>query len=371
MLFFLIILTTYGGVNYYVYETIAAGLGRDSWIVASLVTAFALAPFSLRLTEGKLPHWLLKWKAVIGFNWMGVCWLFTSCTVLIRILGLFVPAISAREALTIGGGLAVLATIWGVAAAQNVKEKRLEVLSPKFNDKDKNAFRVIQISDIHLGWGSSQAFMRKLVERINHLKPDLIVSTGDLFDSDLENLKEFVEIVKRFSAVEGKLAVTGNHEVYSNLGKAIELTVESQFDLLRFGSKDIGDWLTIAGVDDPEVPARLDFDQKETEMLKSIDSHRFVLLLKHRPSTARKSIGKFDLQLSGHTHGGQIFPFKWLTKLQYRARTGLSQLSLESFLYLSRGTGTWGPKIRFLAPAEFTVFDFKKGERFEIRHTLN
>ncbi len=367
MVFFLIILSVYGGLNFYVYQTIASGLGGGSWMTATVVTIFAAAPFSLRLTEGKLPHWLLQLKAVIGYNWMGICWLFFSCTVVLRLLALVFPAISAQDVLTVGTACAALTTFYGFASARNVQEKRLEILSPKFNDDQKDRFRIIQISDIHLGWGSQKEFISKLVDRINDLQPDLIVSTGDLYDSDLENLQEFVEIVKGFAAPKGKLGVTGNHEVYSDLGKALELTAESEVELLRFDSKNIDDWLTVVGADDPEVPAQENDEKMENKMLEKVDSKRFVLLLKHRPSINEASIGRFDLQLSGHTHGGQIFPFKLLTKLQYQASNGLSRLSPRSYLYLSRGTGTWGPKIRFLAPPEFTVFDIRKADDFEIR----
>ena len=83
------------------------------------------------------------------------------------------------------------------------------------------------------------------------------------------------------------------------------------------------------------------------------------MLLKHQPRVNRASVEWFDLQLSGHTHGGQIFPFNWLVRLAYPAKTGLSQVGNDTWLYVSRGTGTWGPPIRFLAPSEVTVFELQ------------
>jgi predicted MPP superfamily phosphohydrolase len=91
-----------------------------------------------------------------------------------------------------------------------------------------------------------------------------------------------------------------------------------------------------------------------------------VVLLKHRPHISKTKLNEFDLQLSGHTHGGQIFPFIFFTRLQYKARHGLTKLAETTYLYLSRGTGSWGPQIRVFAPPEITVFDIEYGSSFEL-----
>jgi predicted MPP superfamily phosphohydrolase len=116
----------------------------------------------------------------------------------------------------------------------------------------------------------------------------------------------------------------------------------------------------IVGVDDPAVRRRITMDGRaEKAALQGIPKDDFTVLLKHQPRVDRASVEWFDLQLSGHTHGGQIFPFHWLVRLAYPARTGLSQVGDETWLYVSRGTGTWGPPIRFLAPSELTVIELE------------
>ena len=132
----------------------------------------------------------------------------------------------------------------------------------------------------------------------------------------------------------------------------------SGFDLLRGGCRDAGDYLTVVGVDDPAGGQSGEFrDNDEQRLLASVPAGRFVLLLKHRPVVSPDSQGRFDLQLSGHVHKGQVFPFNLLTWLSFPVRAGLNPLAGGGVLYVSRGSGTWGPPIRFLAPPEVTVID--------------
>ena len=99
----------------------------------------------------------------------------------------------------------------------------------------------------------------------------------------------------------------------------------------------------------------------EKALLEGLPKNRFTLFLKHQPIVSKESLDLFDLQLSGHTHKGQIFPFSLMTKLAYRARTGLSKLNKNTLLYISRGSGTWGPPIRFLSSPEVTIIDLVHG----------
>jgi uncharacterized protein len=119
----------------------------------------------------------------------------------------------------------------------------------------------------------------------------------------------------------------------------------------------VGGFMTVVGVDDP-AGTRFGYGKiKEEAILENVSHGRFILLLKHRPVLTKQSVGLFDLQLSGHIHKGQIFPFEIITYLFYPVKTGLSRIMAASYLYVSRGTGTWGPPIRFLAPPEVTVIE--------------
>jgi predicted MPP superfamily phosphohydrolase len=106
------------------------------------------------------------------------------------------------------------------------------------------------------------------------------------------------------------------------------------------------------------------FDVSETELLSKLPREKFTILLKHRPLVDREALGLFDLQLSGHTHKGQIFPFNLVTMLYYPTHAGFLRLEGDASLYISRGSGTWGPPIRFLSPPEVTIIDLLSGAEF-------
>jgi predicted MPP superfamily phosphohydrolase len=151
----------------------------------------------------------------------------------------------------------------------------------------------------------------------------------------------------------GKYAITGNHEVYAGLAESVRAEEGFGFRMLGGEVKTIDDVLNIVGVDDPATGRHED----EKTILGRVKNGLFTLFLKHRPDPAGESLGLFDLQLSGHTHYGQLFPFRYISSLFYPFQNGPYYLPKGSILYTSRGSGTWGPPIRVLAPPEVTIFD--------------
>ena len=366
LLFFLAYLLIYGGLNVYVYYTILSGLGVHSAPIAFLLVVLVLVPIFLRFAEAKAPRWLAILLAWVGFNWMGVAFLFASVSLLADGIQVFASGFSQQDALWWVIGLTLILSGYGFWESRRIRIRYLSVRSPKLDHADGKPFRLVQISDVHLGYGTLPGQVKGIVKRVGALNPDLLVSTGDLFDTDLKHLGAYVNRLKTLRPAFGKFAVIGNHEVYAGLEEAIKLTEASGFNLLRADSQRVADNLYVAGVDDPEVPSGLSAESLEAKAFEKIPEGAFVVLLKHRPQVTHSQLGKFDLQLSGHTHGGQIFPFIFLTRLQYRARHGLTQFAEATYLYLSRGTGSWVPQLRVFAPPEITVFDLSNGEQFEI-----
>jgi predicted MPP superfamily phosphohydrolase len=151
----------------------------------------------------------------------------------------------------------------------------------------------------------------------------------------------------------GAYAVTGNHEYYAGLEHSLRFLRNAGFTVLRGEAARAGG-IILVGVDDPTAMSSGQSTILDTgKALASVSANNFVVLLKHQPVV--DSDTKFDLQLSGHTHGGQIFPFVYLTRLRYRVHTGLTELADGRLLYVSRGVGTWGPPIRLFAPPEITL----------------
>jgi predicted MPP superfamily phosphohydrolase len=165
-----------------------------------------------------------------------------------------------------------------------------------------------------------------------------------------------ISALHRIKAPLGKYAVTGNHEYYAGLKQAADFTQKAGFTLLHNNSISIKNGVVITGVDDPTA-GDSEKSASETELLARIPDDNFSLLLKHRPEINMDAQQNFNLQLSGHTHQGQIFPFGWLIRLGYPMGHGLHQTAPDRHIYVSRGTGTWGPPIRVLAPPEITIID--------------
>jgi uncharacterized protein len=165
------------------------------------------------------------------------------------------------------------------------------------------------------------------------------------------------ELFREIEPEFGKFAITGNHEFYAGLTQAIAFTERCGFRMLRHELVGVGDFMDIAGVDDPAAHGFRSEETPEADILSKANKDHFILFLKHRPSIQKASVGQFDLQLSGHVHDGQIFPFRFLTRLSFPYYVGLHALQKGSSIYISRGSGTWGPPIRFLAPPEVTIIE--------------
>jgi predicted MPP superfamily phosphohydrolase len=201
----------------------------------------------------------------------------------------------------------------------------------------------------------------KIVTLIKKEAPDIVISTGDLVDQDLTGSTALAGLLDSIPSRYGKFAVTGNHEMFAGLPQALEFTRQAGFRMLRSDTVTIAGCLTMAGVDDPghhmvEIAPAI----SEHDLLASIPRENFIVFLKHAPLVPKDATGLFDLMLSGHTHKGQIFPFSLFVHLFFKYHTGLYQLADQAHIYVSRGTGTWGPPIRFLAPPEITIITIKK-----------
>jgi predicted MPP superfamily phosphohydrolase len=198
------------------------------------------------------------------------------------------------------------------------------------------------------------------MEIVRAAKPDFFLMGGDLVDGDMSGRDRESELLQSHGAKYGAFAVTGNHEFYSGVDQAVDFMRRSGFTVLRGERADVAG-VAIIGLDDPAVmgrgfygsevlPGGLDFSRPPGAL---------VLLLKHRPQVVEGTEGKFDLQLSGHTHGGQIWPFGYLVKWVNESEQGLSNAGGDA-VYVSNGAGFWGPPLRLLAPPEVVVVDIVK-----------
>lgn len=222
-------------------------------------------------------------------------------------------------------------------------------------------FRIVHLTDIHVGPLLRREFLEDLVARANALSPDLIAITGDLVDGTVEELREVVAPLRGLVAPHGVHFVTGNHEYYSGADAWLAHLPTLGLRVLRNERVEIrrGDAvLDLAGIDDASAHA---FGPAHgADLARAVagrDTARALVLLAHQPrqvSEARR-LG-VDLQLSGHTHGGQIAPFGLFVRLVQPAIEGLHRFG-DTWLYVNRGAGTWGPPMRLCNPAEIAVIE--------------
>ncbi|MCE5242362.1 MAG: metallophosphoesterase [Syntrophobacteraceae bacterium] len=324
-----------------------------------------LAPIGIRLLERGGFDAPARFAAFAGYGWMGFVALCFCAFVadgivdgVFKLVGLLakipVPALSGNAA-TVSLLLAVLGVcVYGFFDARDIRVERVVLKTGKL-PAGVDHLRIVQVSDLHMGLIVRGERLQKVVEIVRGVSPDVIVSTGDLVDGSVGNVEELIRIFEPVSARYGKYAVVGNHEYYAGIRYALEITKRLGFKVIQNGATDVRGLIDIAGVDDP-VGGGAD----EEALLRSVRNGRFVLFLKHRPEPLENCLGLFDLQLSGHTHRGQVFPFSLVTARVYPLQDGLYELARGSMLYTSRGTGTWGPPMRVLSPPEVTVIDLMR-----------
>jgi predicted MPP superfamily phosphohydrolase len=189
------------------------------------------------------------------------------------------------------------------------------------------------------------------------------VTTGDIIDSNVPSALPYQSLLASLQAADGKYSVAGNHEFFAGIEKSVAYMNEAGFVMLRGERAVVSPWLHLLGVDDREGrhTGEVVMDN-EPALMADNDPAAITILLKHQPVVREESIGHFDLELAGHVHQGQIFPFRLLTWLAYPVAMGLSDLGQGSQLYVTRGAGTWGPPIRLLAPPEITLIEFVRVE---------
>jgi predicted MPP superfamily phosphohydrolase len=223
-----------------------------------------------------------------------------------------------------------------------------------------NGYTFAQISDIHVGPTIKRPYLNAIVNRVNALQADAIAITGDLVDGSVRRLALHTEPLKRLSARDGTFFVTGNHEYYSGAEEWIAelrrlgLTVLMNEHVVRERN---GARLMIAGVSDFTAHHFHESHRSDPHAAASgaPGDVRVRVLLAHQPRSAHEAAAAgYDLQLSGHTHGGQFFPWNLFVPLQQPFVAGLNRVR-DLWVYTSRGTGYWGPPKRFGAPSEITL----------------
>ena len=340
-------------------------------VLAASAVLMPLGFLGRRLRSRRLAQ-LLAWGGMLAMGLFSSLFVFT----LLREVALLVAALVAWawpgvlpieaiarwSALAVAGAAALVTLVGAWNARRTARIVAVDVPIDGLPEA-LHGFTIAQISDIHVGPTIRAGYVHGIVDAVNLLRADMVAVTGDLVDGSVADLASHVAPLARLSSRHGTFFVTGNHEYYSGahawIAELRRLDVQvllNEHVVLRHGEAS----LVIAGVTDPSShhfdPSHRSSPQAS---LAGAPDHAFVrVLLAHQPrSAAAAADAGFHLQLSGHTHGGQFWPWNHFVRLQQPFTAGLHRLR-ELWVYTSRGTGYWGPPKRFGAPSEITHLRF-------------
>ena len=358
------------GVPWWTLLAPSASWPTAVFVVGTLLFAAAFAAMPLLMVFGHGRRHI-DWAAATGDTLLGAAWVMFVWSLLGQLLHLVLltagvedPVRSRLVAGAVVGVVAILLT-WGYAEAMRVpRVKKVDVSIARLGP-GMDGLRVAVITDTHYGPINRARWSAAVVARINELGADLVCHVGDIADGTVEVRELQASPLASANAALSRVYVTGNHEYFSEAEVWLDymesigwVALHNRHVIVERG----GDRLVVAGVDDATAQSsgvrghRADLEAA----LAGADATLPVLLLAHQPKqVAQAVLAGVDLQLSGHTHGGQIWPFNFLVRLEQPVVHGLSRHADRTQLYTSRGTGFWGPPFRVFAPSEITLLTLR------------
>ncbi|GAA5063251.1 metallophosphoesterase [Nocardia callitridis] len=302
--------------------------------------------------------------SLVGDTLLGVAWIVFSWSVFGNIIGLIFTMTGAEDSTrfrTVAVGVVLVSIVlvaWGVFEARRVPRVRTLEVAIRGLGAALDGLRVVVITDTHFAATDRADWSRRVVAVVNAQRPDIACHAGDLADGSVAKRHPQVDPLGDISAPLGRFYITGNHEYFGDAQGWIDhmrslgwRPLHNEHEVVRRGD----DRLVIAGIDDPTGTSLPGHGPDLATALDGADRSVPVVLLAHQPRQIAQSAPEgVALQISGHTHGGQIWPFHYLVRLEQPVVAGLSRRG-DTQLYTSRGTGFWGPQLRVFAPSEITV----------------
>ncbi len=364
VIFVAVIQTILFGAHWLVYDTWVHFWGApDPGSLSTLQIALAVLSVSFvtaSLLAIRYSHSFVSWVYRLAAVWLGalnfLVWASCACWAVDAVLLLCGRHSDHRAVVGLFFGLAVLATAYGAANANRIRMKRITVKLPNLPPAWSGR-TVALVSDVHLGHVQGYGFARRIVEKIEGAQPDVVFIVGDLYDGVAADLNRLAQPWGQLSAPLGVYFVPGNHEEFADPGK--------YFDALRrWGIRALdGEAVRLDGLQIVGVRYR---DTGHSERFRAVLQRAGVqrdlpsVLLSHAPRSLPIAEQEgISLQLSGHTHGGQFFPFMWVVSRAYgKYASGLNRYGCMT-IYTSSGVGTWGPPLRAGADPEIVLIRFE------------
>lgn len=374
MIFFAIVLLVNLVVNLYIFSRTRSVFSSSSgawWAAAILFWVIAFAYMIGRFTERTGLMWLAEPFVKTGSYWLGAMVYLTLIFFLVDLVrginGLFGFSDALRFSWSSDKGRVAVVTVYSIAAiilsfgyyfAKMPVVRFQDITLDKAVPEGKQ--RVVLVSDIHLGMMISNGRLDRMVELVNRQNADIVLLAGDIFDEDLGPViqNNMGDLLKNLKARQGVFAVLGNHEFYGGATAADEYMRNHNITVLRDTAVVLPNGLVIAGREDITVKQMNGKSRKTLDaLLEGIDRSKPVFMMDHQPYKLAEVAGSgVDLQVSGHTHHGQMWPFNYITKAIFEISRGYGKIGNTHF-YVSSGYGTWGPPIRTNSRSEIIVLE--------------
>lgn len=370
-IFLIIVLTVYSLLNYYYlkkHHSVVSPKSLGGMVLKMLIFTLILTPVATTIFSYNNIPLGAALTGFTGYSWLAFLFLFLIIHGSVDLV-LFIAEKTGYKPKRIGEKAIFITAvalnmgiiIYGYYEAANIQVEHIQLNTKKL--KKGEDITLMQISDVHFSPLISVSMADNIAEIFRKEQPDLLISTGDLLDKAVRNQEEIEKTLQSLQPPMGKYAITGNHEFIAGIEPSQIFTKNCGFKILRDTLININKKIILAGVDD-KTKSRFEktlLPVADVEVLiqnKHLEE-TFTIFLKHQPHIGDETFSYFDLALAGHTHGGQIFPFSLFVRFAFKYLKGLYLLDNETYLYVNRGTGTWGPPIRFLAPPEITIFTIK------------
>jgi uncharacterized protein len=374
MIFFIVVFSVNLIVNLYIFFRTKALFPESTsawWFLTILFWVLAFAYVIGRVTERGGSEVIAEGFIKSGSIWLGAMVYLTLLFLFADILRGLNSLFHFTEYLSFSWndskGKGAILLVYGVTAAIllagyiNARNPVVKKVSVNFGKQvPEGVLKVVLASDLHLGMMNSTNSLKKMVSLINSQNADLILLGGDVFDEDLGPVirNNLGDLLKNLKAKHGVYAVLGNHEFYGNATEAQKYLIDHNIIVLRDSMVVLGNGITIIGREDLTAERMYGRKRKSLEqLLGGINISNPILMLDHQPyHVAEVAESPVDLQVSGHTHNGQMWPFNYITSAIFDISEGYRKIN-ETHFYVSSGYGTWGPPIRTNSRSEIIVIE--------------
>lgn len=362
IIFFSIVFSVYGLINYYIFATGWNAIPHPTpldniYIIIFLI--FSLSFIAGRFLERAILNWFSSAMVWIGSFWLGAMIYFLMFSLLfdlVRLINFFIPfypyfIMSNYEQakfiiLLCTTGIVMIIVSGGYVNARTPGIKKLEIKIDK--PSELKQLRIAAASDIHLGTIICKSRIEKMVSRLNSLDADIVLLPGDIVDEDLGPVikQNLGETLRKIKSKYGVFGITGNHEYIGGVEPACRYLEEHGIKILRDAIAEVKG-IYIIGREDRSIRQFTGRRRKPLdEIMTGIDKSKPIVLMDHQPvKLSEAEVNGIDLQLSGHTHHGQLWPFNYITKRVYELSRGYISKGNTQY-YVSCGAGTWGPPVR-------------------------